>query len=231
MKAFHLLLAFAFLSACFVALADAIEPEYYMEESLPVTTIAERVEGGYDEPLTAEERRFVGSSLEVNQKGILDSLKKGVSKVGDAAKSAGNAIVKGAKAVAGAAAAIALKFASAAMGAVSAFSNSGLSLGDISSLLSGPQSAANKATTIEDCMACKLVWSQVEMDVGNSKIEEVIYTAFTRNCKEAQQAEIFYAACQDMFSSADDFVVDYLNGFSVEQMCENNRICRSVPLF
>lgn len=32
--------------------------------------------------------------------------------------------------------------------------------------------------------------------------------------------------CQDMFDSVDDMISDYMDGYTVNQMCENSRICR-----
>jgi hypothetical protein len=64
------------------------------------------------------------------------------------------------------------------------------------------------------------------MDVGNSQIEENIYDSFTQNCIEAQKAPIFYPACQDMFDSIDDLIGDYMDGYTVNQLCENARLCR-----
>jgi len=46
-----------------------------------------------------------------------------------------------------------------------------------------------KAQDVEDCVACRYVWLQVEMDVGNSQIEENIYDSFTQNCIEAQKVK------------------------------------------
>jgi len=83
-----------------------------------------------------------------------------------------------------------------------------------------------RAQDVEDCVACRYVWLQVEMDVGNSQIEENIYDSFTQNCIEAQKAPIFYPACQDMFDIIDDMIGDYMDGYTVNQLCENSRMCR-----
>lgn len=69
--------------------------------------------------------------------------------------------------------------------------------------------------------ACPLL-----QDVGNSQIEENIYDSFTSNCIEAQKAPIFYPACQDMFDGIDDMIGDYMDGYTVNQVCENARLCR-----
>lgn len=147
----------------------------------------------------------------------------------------------------------------------------------VSPLLSSVLSAApeRKAQDVEDCVACRYIWLQVEMDVGNSQIEENIYDSFTQNCIEAQKAPIFYPACQDMFDGQtqthttdgrrapieraiaepflawvwssvcwwltllllllrppssspgiDDMIGDYMDGYTVNQVCENARLCR-----
>lgn len=59
-------------------------------------------------------------------------------------------------------------------------------------LTGGPHRPAGEA--FEDCMACRMVWKQVEMDVANAKYPEDVQQAFTRNCAEAQKTEIFYRA-------------------------------------
>jgi len=85
---------------------------------------------------------------------------------------------------------------------------------------------ARTAQDVEDCVACRYIWLQVEMDVGNTQIEENIYDSFTQNCIEAQKAPIFYPACQDMFDAVDDMIGDYMDGYTVNQLCENSRLCR-----
>jgi len=79
---------------------------------------------------------------------------------------------------------------------------------------------------VEDCVACRYVWLQVEMDVGNSVVEENIYDSFYQNALEAQKAPIFYPGCQTMFDSIDDMISDYMDGYTVNQMCENSLLCR-----
>jgi len=79
---------------------------------------------------------------------------------------------------------------------------------------------------VEDCVACRYVWLQVEMDVGNSQIEENIYDSFYQNCLEGQKSPIFYPACQTMFDSVDDMIGDYMDGYTINQMCENSLLCR-----
>jgi len=83
-----------------------------------------------------------------------------------------------------------------------------------------------EAGDVEDCVACRYVWFQVEMDVGGSVIEDNIYDAFHANALEAQKTGIFYPACQTMFDSIDDMLADYLDGYTVDQLCENSMLCR-----
>jgi len=112
--------------------------------------------------------------------------------------------------------------------------NLGSVLGAVSSAVSSVASAVSsviaptqaKPEDIEDCVACRYVWLQVEMDVGNSQIEANIYDSFKAHCRDAQLSRIFYPACQDMFDAIDDMIGDYMDGFTVNQMCENSRICR-----
>lgn len=79
---------------------------------------------------------------------------------------------------------------------------------------------------VEDCVACQYVWKQVEQDVGNSAITQTIYDSFHANALEAQRTPIFYPACQTMFDAADDMIGDYMEGFTVDQICENSMLCR-----
>jgi len=79
---------------------------------------------------------------------------------------------------------------------------------------------------VEDCVACQYVWKQVEQDVGNSAITQTIYDSFHANAIDAQRTPVFYPACQTMFDAADDMVGDYMEGFTVNQLCENSMLCR-----
>jgi hypothetical protein len=79
---------------------------------------------------------------------------------------------------------------------------------------------------IEDCVACRYIWLQVEQEVGNSQIEEDIYNSFSASCKDAAAAPLFFPACQDMFDQSDDMIGDYMDGYTVNQVCENARLCR-----
>jgi hypothetical protein len=82
------------------------------------------------------------------------------------------------------------------------------------------------AAECEDCMACRYVWKQVEMDVGNTQIEENVYDSFTANALEAQKTPIFYPGVQSMFDQIDDMLGDYMKGMRVDHMCENAMMCR-----
>jgi len=82
------------------------------------------------------------------------------------------------------------------------------------------------AAECEDCIACRYVWKQVEMDVGNTQIEENVYDSFTANALEAQKTPIFYPGVQSMFDQIDDMLGDYMKGMRVDHMCENAMMCR-----
>jgi len=79
---------------------------------------------------------------------------------------------------------------------------------------------------VEDCVACQYVWKQVEQDVGNSAITQTIYDSFHANAIDAQRTPVFYPAVQTMFDAADDMIGDYMEGFTVNQLCENSMLCR-----
>jgi len=89
-----------------------------------------------------------------------------------------------------------------------------------------PHNSEKLPEDVEDCVACRYVWLQVEQDVGNSAIEETVYDSFFQNALEAQKTPIFYPGCQTMFDQVDDMLGDYMDGYSVDQMCENAMLCR-----
>lgn len=88
-----------------------------------------------------------------------------------------------------------------------------------------------KPIDIEDCTACKFIWHQVEMDVGNTPLEEEIFKSFQSNCAEASLSRIFYPSCSMMSNHIQDFIIDYNKGFDPNQMCEHNGMCRRSLLF
>lgn len=82
------------------------------------------------------------------------------------------------------------------------------------------------AQDIEDCVGCRFVWLGVELEVGNSQVEETIYDSFVKRCMEAEKAPIFFQTCQDMFDDVYGMIGDYMNGFTVNQVCEGAKMCR-----
>lgn len=79
---------------------------------------------------------------------------------------------------------------------------------------------------IERCIACLLVWSQVEMDVGHTEMDEVVYQSLERNCMEAQSTQIFWAACQDMLAMSNELVNGYIEGVATSEICLRNQLCK-----
>jgi len=86
--------------------------------------------------------------------------------------------------------------------------------------------SAPSSKDIIDCTACRFAWLKVETDLANTYSEKLIYDAFVTHCSTMQKTDIFYSACNDMFAQIDDMIGDYLNGFTVSQMCMNARMCR-----
>jgi hypothetical protein len=79
----------------------------------------------------------------------------------------------------------------------------------------------------EDCMACRFVWKQVEMDVSNAKYVEDVQASFEHNCLDAQKSEIFFKACEDMYDDMYALTDDYMaNDYSVSQMCQRANMCK-----
>lgn len=85
---------------------------------------------------------------------------------------------------------------------------------------------AKRPEDIEDCVACRYIWLQIEEAVGNTAVEEAVFDAFSNSCKDAAAAPMFFPACSDMFAQADDMIGDYMDGYTVNQVCENARLCR-----
>jgi len=84
-----------------------------------------------------------------------------------------------------------------------------------------------KPQDIEDCTGCKMVWMQVEMDVGNARFIEDVQASFEHNCMDAQKSSIYYGVCEDMYDDMYAMTDDYMsNKFLVEAMCQRARMCK-----
>jgi len=85
---------------------------------------------------------------------------------------------------------------------------------------------ARNAKDVIDCTACRYAWLRVEQDLGNTYSEKALYDSFVTTCASMQMTNIFFTACNDMFSQVDDMIGDYLNGRTVNQLCMHARMCR-----
>jgi len=84
------------------------------------------------------------------------------------------------------------------------------------------------ATKYEDCLACRYIWSQVEMDVANARYVEDVQASFEHNCLDAQKTEIFYKACEDMYDDMYAMTDDYMtNEYTVDTMCKRANMCKT----
>jgi len=91
--------------------------------------------------------------------------------------------------------------------------------------LSGKYNPSN-AQIYEDCMACRMVWKQVEMDISNPRYVEDVQASFEHNCMDAQKSTIFYKACEDMYDDMYAMTDDYMSGqYTVAQMCQRAKMC------
>lgn len=126
-----------------------------------------------DEYMRFAQRRGFFKKIGKGLKKVGKFIKKGVKKLGGFL---GKTIKKGAKGVAA--------MAGAAAAAVKPAVD---------------ESSSASAADVEDCVACRYVWLQVELKVGNEQIEENIYDAFTSTCIEAQKAPIFYPAVSSVY--------------------------------
>jgi len=88
-----------------------------------------------------------------------------------------------------------------------------------------------EAQWFEDCMACRLVWRQVEMDVANARFVEDVEASFERNCMDLQKSQIFYKGCEDMYDDMWAMVDDYMSSeYTVDKMCVRAHMCKAIPL-
>jgi len=90
------------------------------------------------------------------------------------------------------------------------------------------QLVKKKATPrqIEDCSGCRMVWEQVEMDVGSPRYVEDVQASFEHNCMDAQKSTIFYGVCEDMYDDMYAMTDDYMAGkYPVVAMCMRAKIC------
>jgi len=79
---------------------------------------------------------------------------------------------------------------------------------------------------VQDCVCCRYIWLQVEMDLGSTSDPSALYDAFTHNCIEAQKVPMFMSGCSDMYESINDMIRDYGKDYTVDQLCQNSEICR-----
>jgi len=84
-----------------------------------------------------------------------------------------------------------------------------------------------RGTRLEDCMACRFIWKQVEMDVSNAKYVEDVQASFEHNCLDAQKSSIFYKACEDMYDDMYALTDDYMSSdYTVDKMCQRSNMCK-----
>jgi len=89
-----------------------------------------------------------------------------------------------------------------------------------------PPKGHNDLRLVEDCMSCRFIWQSVEMDVGNTNAQKVVYDSFMTQCRRGMGAPIMYQPCQMMFAHLDDMVTGYTSGLSVNEICAQARLCR-----
>jgi len=156
---------------------------------------------------------IAGRHIHRGAKAAAPHLKKAGIALGNAAKAAGSAGIKG---------------------GVAFYHNFMIGEEDAISVpppTASPEQYKVKPVDIEDCTACKFIWNQVEMDVGNTPLEEEIFKSFQSNCAEASLSRIFYPSCSLMSNHIQDFIIDYNKGFDPNQLCEHNGMCRTSLLF
>lgn len=88
-------------------------------------------------------------------------------------------------------------------------------------LMKGHEQVGREITgeDIEDCVACQFVWRAVELDVGNTQVQDDIYDSFSQQCIQAEKTKIFYPACEAMFEQVNDMIGDYVSGMNALELC------------
>jgi len=95
--------------------------------------------------------------------------------------------------------------------------------------LKGPAGKGAKANAqaLEDCLACRFIWKQVEMDVANARYVEDVQASFEHNCLDAQKSSIFFKGCEDMYDDMYAMTDDYMaNEYTVSTMCKRANMCK-----
>ncbi len=89
--------------------------------------------------------------------------------------------------------------------------------------------------TVENCVACKFIWENVEETLGGSRTKFSLERsqedrnpilaaqAFQYFCRIS--ADIFYEACNKMFERLAFFTQDFLKSSSIEEICKKNEMC------
>jgi len=93
----------------------------------------------------------------------------------------------------------------------------------------GPAGKGGRANAqaIEDCMGCRFIWKQVEMDVANARYVEDVQASFEHNCLDAQKSSVFFKACEDMYDDMYAMTDDYMsNEYTVDTMCRRANMCK-----
>jgi len=81
---------------------------------------------------------------------------------------------------------------------------------------------------IEDCLACRFIWKQVEMDVANARYVEDVQASFEHNCLDAQKGSVFFKGCEDMYDDMYAMTDDYMsNEYTVSTMCKRANMCKN----
>lgn len=65
-----------------------------------------------------------------------------------------------------------------------------------------------------------LLWTKIEMDVGNTTAHKDVYASFVRHAATFQQNPMFYAVVSDMYGQLDDLIAAYVDGSTIDQMAE-----------
>ena len=73
------------------------------------------------------------------------------------------------------------------------------------------------------CVACKFVWTQVNMGKSKDSTPDLVGQAFDNICADAP--DVFYQGCDDMYDQIDFMIKDSLNKGTVDKICGCARLC------
>lgn len=239
-----------------IAAADAInqmDARVAMVEgqSEASSTAQARADATFEQNMQNRIMQTAGGQAQLEQEGIWDSIKKAGSAVISGAKKAGSVMISGAKALGGAAMGIAgsvggavadmdyvykdppmnpqqyANLASSAEPWFKAFRRDKFERKSLAGGMRVKSGGANQyAAYLEECGGCLFVMQQVQMDVGQTRLQKVVFDSIIANCRDAMTTPIFFSGCEMIMASVDTVAIDYTHGHGPRSICVDRGLCK-----